>query len=60
MCSVQILDTNTILEPIKLCICGRKYEIDKTKTYKYNLNNVNGEIQLFIDGKIISLIEMKE
>jgi len=60
MSAVKILDTNIILEPIKLCICGKKYEIDKTKTYKYNLNNVNGKIQLFIDGKIISLIEMKE
>jgi len=60
MSAVKILDTNTILEPIKLCICGKKYAIDKTKTYKYNLSNVNGEIQLFIDGKIISLIEMKD
>ena len=60
MSAIKILDTNTILEPIKLCICGKKYTINKTKTYYYNLSNVNGDVQLFIDGKIISLIELKE
>ena len=58
MCIVKILDTNTVLEPIKLCLCGKKYEIDKTKMLAYKLNTVNGEIRLVIDGKVIPLIEI--
>ena len=60
MSAVKILDTNTIMEPIKLCMCGKRYEMDKTKIYGYCLEIVNGKIQLTIDDKIIPLVEIKK
>jgi len=60
MSAVKILDTNVILEPVRLCMCGKTYEIDKTKIYRYSLEKINGELQLNIDGKIVPLIEMQK
>ena len=60
MGAVKILDTNTVFESVKLCMCGKKYEVDKTKIFKYSLEIVNGQFQLIFDGKIIPLVEIKE
>ena len=60
MGAVKILVTNTVFEPVKLCMCGKKYEVDKTKIFKYSLERVNGEIQLEIGGNLIPLIEIEK
>lgn len=61
MSVLKLFDTNTILEPIKICICGKKYRVDDGKMLKYSVENINGKGQLCINGvKVLPLIEIEK
>jgi len=43
-------DTNTILEPIGVCTCGKQYTVDNGKMINYSIIQVNGQEWLYLDG----------
>ena len=61
MSVLKLFDTNTILEPIKLYICGKRYRVDGGQILKYSVENINGQDELFINGvKVFPLTEIEK
>ncbi len=44
-----IFDTNTIMEPINVCVCDRQYRVDDGKMLKYLIVEENGQEWLYIN-----------
>ncbi len=61
MSVVKLFDTNTIFEPIQLCMCDKKYKVDGGKILKYSIENIKGQKYLCVSGiKILPLVEIKK
>ena len=58
--SKTIFDTNTILEPIYLCIGGRKYRVEDKSSLQYFVTEDNGLGCLYMsNGVFVPLKKMK-
>ena len=61
MSVLKLLDTNTVMEPIRLCLGGKEYRVDNGQMIKYSVVVENGERNLYLNGeKVLPLIEMKK
>ncbi len=61
MSAIKIFDTNTIMEPIHLCVGGKLYHVQGDRSLTYMTYQINGQEYLKIDdGKAIPIQENRK
>lgn len=60
MSAIKIFDTNTIMEPIQLCVGGKLYRIEGDRSLKYTIYQSNGQEYLKLENVKPIPIPIKE